>query len=122
MDRRSKKILTALVVLCIVGGGAYVAFAAMGPSATTTEARPKAGAVLAKADLMVRAVDPANPLLNGRVFVLDHGRLQRQSGNLACERVYYAGDAASAWASPAQESITRQLSSTQRCGPCTRFR
>jgi hypothetical protein len=90
MDSRSKKILTVLVVLCLVGGGAYVALAALGPSQTTTDARPEAKAVLAHTDLMVRAVDPAKSRLNGRVYEIDGGRVKRRSGDLACERVYYA--------------------------------
>lgn len=91
MDSRSKKILAVLVVLCVVGGGAYVAVAAFGPSQTTTDARPEASEVLANADLMVRAVDPSNPRLNGRVYEVDDGKVRRRSGDLACERVYYAG-------------------------------
>jgi hypothetical protein len=90
MDSRSKKILAVLVVLCVVAGGAYVAVAALGPSQTTTDARPEAGAVLAKADLMVRAVDPDQTNLNGRVYEIDDGKVRRGSGDLACERVYYA--------------------------------
>ena len=76
MDSRSKKILAALVVLCVVAGGAYVAVAALGPDQTTTDARPEAGAVLANTDLMVRAVDPNNPRLNGRVYEVDDGKVQ----------------------------------------------
>src|ERR1700710_2559551 len=90
MDSRSKKILAVLVVLCVVGGGAYVAIAALGPSQTTTDARPEAGAVLAKTDLMVRAVDPKQTNLNGRVYEIDDGKVRQGSGGLACERVYYA--------------------------------
>jgi hypothetical protein len=90
MDRRRKTILGVIVALSLIGAGAYVAVAALGPNQTTTDARPHAGALLAGADLMVRAVDPAAPTLNGRVYVLDHGRLQRQTGELACERVYFA--------------------------------
>jgi hypothetical protein len=90
MDSRSKKILAILVVLCVVGGGAYVAVAALGPSQTTTDARPEASEVLAHTDLMVRAVDPGNTRLNGRVFEVDDGQVKRRSGDLACERVYYA--------------------------------
>jgi len=90
MDSRSKKILAVLVVLCVVAGGAYVAVAALGPSQTTTDARPRAGAVLAKTDLMVRAVDPDQTNLNGRVYEIDDGKVRRGSGDLACERVYYA--------------------------------
>ncbi len=90
MDRRGGKILAVLAVLCVVLGAGYVVFAATGPSETTTDARPRAGAVLARTDLMVRAVDPAAPSLNGRVYVLDDGRLRRSPGDLACERVYFA--------------------------------
>jgi hypothetical protein len=91
MDSRSKKLLAVFVVLCVVAGGAYVAVAALGPDQTTTDARPKASEVLAHADLMVRAVDPANPRLNGRVYEVDSGKVVRRSADLACERVYYAG-------------------------------
>jgi hypothetical protein len=90
MDSRGKKILAILVVLCVVGGGAYVALAALGPNQTTTDARPEASKVLAHTDLMVRAVDAGNTRLNGRVYEVDGGKVKRRSGDLACERVYYA--------------------------------
>jgi hypothetical protein len=90
MDSRSKRILAVLVALFVVAGGAYVAVAALGPDETTTDARPEASAVLAKTDLMVRAVDPGNTRLNGRVYEVDGGKVKRRSGDLACERVYYA--------------------------------
>jgi hypothetical protein len=93
MDRRSGRILAAFVVACLLIGGGYVAIAALGPDETTTEARPEATAVLAHTDLMVRAVDPDNPRLNGRVFSVDGGRVEKRSGELACERVYYAAGA-----------------------------
>jgi hypothetical protein len=89
MGSRNAKILVGLIVLCVVGGGVYVAIAATGPSQTTTDARPEAGEVLAKTSLMVRAVDPAQPTLNGRVYEIDNGKI-RQRGDLSCERVYYA--------------------------------
>jgi hypothetical protein len=91
MDSRSKKILLAIVALFVIGGGAYVAVAALGPDETTTDARPRASEVLAHTDLMVRAVDPANTRLNGRVYEVDDGKVKRRSADLACERVYYAG-------------------------------
>ncbi len=91
MDRRSKKILAVLVALFLLAGGAYVAVAALGPDETTTDARPEASVPLAKTDLMVRAVDPGNPRLNGRVYEVDAGKVRRRSADLACERVYYAG-------------------------------
>lgn len=91
MGSRNGKILVALVVLCVVAGGAYVAVAALGPSGeTTTDARPQAGAVLARSDVMVRAVEPSNQQLNGRVFVVDHGKVKQLPGDLSCERVYFA--------------------------------
>ena len=92
MDRHRGKILAALAGLCIAVGGAYVAFAALGPSSTTTNARPSAGSGLGHADVMVRAVDPRDPRLNGRVFIVRDGRVERSVGDaLACERVYFAG-------------------------------
>lgn len=90
MGSRNGKILAALIAACLIAGGAYVAIAALGPSQTTTNARPRAGAVLARSELMVRAVDPSNPRLNGRVFVVDHGRVEQLSEDLSCERVYFA--------------------------------
>lgn len=90
MGSRNAKILVALVVLCVVAGGAYVAVAALGPNETTTDARPQAGAVLDRSDVMVRAVEPSNPQLNGRVFIVDHGKVKQLPGDLSCERVYFA--------------------------------
>lgn len=89
MGSRNAKILVAIAVLCVVGAGAYIAYAALGPSETTTNTRPEAKAVLANSDVMVRAVDPANPQLNGRVYEVDDGKVHHD-GDLACERVYYA--------------------------------
>lgn len=83
------KILVVIAVLCLLGAGAYIAYAALGPSETTTDTRPEAKAVLADSDVMVRAVDPANPQLNGRVFEVEKGKVHHD-GDLACERVYYA--------------------------------
>jgi hypothetical protein len=92
MGSRSSKILLGLVVACLLIGAGYVVAAALGPDETTTEARPQIdGAALAHAHLMVRAVDPANPRLNGRVYEIDGGKVRRRSGDLACERVYFAG-------------------------------
>jgi hypothetical protein len=90
MDSRGGKITVALFVLCVALGGGYVVYAAMSPGDTTTDARPQAGRTLARTDLMVRAVDPASPSLNGRVYVLDHGKLRRSAGDLSCERIYFA--------------------------------
>lgn len=91
MGNRNVKILVGIVILCVVAGGAYVAVAALGPSETTTDARPQAKAILANSDVMVRAVDPEDPRLNGQVYVVDDGHVERHSGGrIACERVYFA--------------------------------
>jgi hypothetical protein len=90
MDRRGGRITVALVALCVALGGGYVVYAALGPNQTTTDARPKAGGV-ADVPVMVRAVDPASPTLNGGVFVVEDGKVRRRSKDLSCERVYYAG-------------------------------
>jgi len=90
MDSRGGKITVVLVVLCVLLGGGYVAFAALGPDQTTTDARPTLGTAPAGVSVMVRAVDPSSPTLNGRVFVVAGGKVQRRSEDLACERVYYA--------------------------------
>ncbi len=90
MDSRGGKVTVVLVVLCVVLGGGYVVYAALGPSQTTTDAKPMAGGV-AGVPVMVRAVDPSSPTLNGGVFVVEDGKVRRRSPELACERVYYAG-------------------------------
>jgi len=91
MDSRNGKITIVLVVLCVLLGGGYLAYAALGPNQTTTDARPQAGAAPTGVAVMVRAVDPSKPTLNGRVFVVEDGKVRRRSSDLACERVYYAG-------------------------------
>lgn len=89
MDSRRSKLLIGIGALAAVAAVAYVGVAALQPNRTTTNARPRA--TLAGGELMVRAVDPSDPRLNGRVFVLDHGRvIERSSENLTCERVYYS--------------------------------
>jgi hypothetical protein len=90
MASRGGKITVALVVVCVLLGGGYVVYAALGPSQTTTDASPRAGESVADAAVMVRAVDPSSPSLNGGVFVVEAGKVQRRSKDLACERVYYA--------------------------------
>jgi hypothetical protein len=89
MGSRNTKILVALIALCIVGGGAYVAVAALSPNETSTNASPRAG-VASDARVMVRAVDPEDTRLNGRVFVVEDGEVTTRSGkDLTCERVYF---------------------------------
>jgi hypothetical protein len=90
MASRGGKIMVALVVVCVLLGGGYVVYAALGPSQTTTDASPRAGKSTADVAVMVRAVDPSSPTLNGGVFVVEDGKVKRRSKDLACERVYYA--------------------------------
>jgi len=89
MASRGGKITVALVVVCVLLGGGYVVYAALGPSQTTTDASPRAGEA-ADVAVMVRAVDPSSPTLNGGVFVVEDGKVRRRSKDLACERVYYS--------------------------------
>jgi hypothetical protein len=90
MTSRGGKITVALVVVCALLGGGYVVYAALGPSQTTTDASPRAGESAADVAVMVRAVDPSSPSLNGGVFVVEDGKVERRSKDLACERVYYS--------------------------------
>lgn len=84
-------ILAAVAAVCVIAGMAYVALAALGPSPTTTGASPHPVAVPAGADLLVRAVDPASPSLNGGLFEAGKGEVKPESGDLSCQRVYFAG-------------------------------
>ena len=90
MDSRGSKITVALVVACLLLGGGYVAYAALGPGETSTDVSPSAGRSASDVAVMVRAVDPSSPALNGGVFVVEDGKVQRRSKDLSCERVYYA--------------------------------
>jgi hypothetical protein len=88
--------LVAVAAVCAIVGGAYVALAALTADGTTSDARPRVvvdarGAALAPGrELLVRAVDDANPRLNGRLYrvALAPGEQPRQAGDLACERVH----------------------------------
>lgn len=88
-------MLVAITVLCVGAGILYLILASLSPNRVTTDARPLAsgdGTELEGSQLMVRAVDRADPRLNGRVFVVKEGRPQQLTGQeLACERVYFAG-------------------------------
>jgi hypothetical protein len=90
MDSRGGKITLALVAVCVLLGGGYVVYAALGPSQTTTDASPRAEGGETDVAVMVRAVDPSSPALNGGVFEVEGGKVRRRSQDLACERVYYS--------------------------------
>jgi hypothetical protein len=92
---RQRRVLAAIVGICVVGGAGYVIAAALSPSEVTTSAKPRSAAgvsVPAGAELMVRGVDPDDPRLNGEIFVVKGGKPEAIPGSdLACERVYFAG-------------------------------
>lgn len=92
MGSRRGGVLLVLTGLCVVGAVGYVIAAAIGSDDLVTDARPNAAlGPLPGTALMVRAVDPRDPRLNGHVFVVRDGRVERSAGDrLACERVYYA--------------------------------
>jgi hypothetical protein len=87
--------LAAITAICIVGVVAYLIVASSNPASVSTDARPSVGegsSTLADAQLMARAVDRADPRLNGKVFVLEGGQPREVAdGDLSCERIYFAG-------------------------------
>jgi WD40-like Beta Propeller Repeat len=90
-----RRVLAAIVGICLVLGVGYVVAAVLSPSEVTTDAQPhsaNAASLPNSAGLMVRAVDSGDPRLNGRIFVIKGGRPEAIPGSdLACERVYFAG-------------------------------
>ena len=92
MDSRSKKILAALVVALRRRRRRLRRRRRARARARRPPTRsPSAGEVLADSRPDGARGRPASSRrLNGRVFVVDDGKVQRRSGDLACERVYYA--------------------------------
>jgi WD40-like Beta Propeller Repeat len=90
---RRGRVLAGLTALCVLIGAGYVIAAALRPHDVTTDARPRAvsdASVPAGAEVLIRAVDPEDPRLNGRIFVAKRGRAEQIKGSdLACERVYF---------------------------------
>jgi hypothetical protein len=101
---RSRAIAFALVVAaCVLLGGGWVLAASLRSDSTTSDARvrvanapkpvraaPLAPVAAARA-LMVRAVDPRDDRLNGRLTRVKLGEATGgQAGKLACQRVYFA--------------------------------
>jgi hypothetical protein len=87
----------AIVAVCVLGGGTFVAIAALGGDGTTSEARVARAVAEAPPSIkgervLVRAADPADPGLDGSVAI---ARLGTDAGprptGLACSRVYMAG-------------------------------
>ncbi len=97
MSRRA--LAFSLVVgACVVGAGAFAAIAALtGGGGTATlppgaAARADAAAPLPRGlRVLVRAVSPRDPRLNGRLYVVSPGRRARPAGGPACQRVAFAG-------------------------------
>jgi WD40-like Beta Propeller Repeat len=86
----------AVVVLCVLGGGAFVAIAAIGGEGSTSKAKVAnvtgagpAPAAVAGRRVMARAADPEDPGLDGRVVIATLGAKGRpRPTGLACQRVY----------------------------------
>ena len=76
MDSRNGKILAAIVVLCVARQRRLRRVRRARPE-LDDHRRPARGqgAVLADSDLMVRAVDPKDPRLNGRVYEVEDGKV-----------------------------------------------
>lgn len=87
--------LAAITAICVIGVVVYLIVASSNPGAVSTDARSSVGegsSTVAGAQLMARAVDRADPGLNGRVFVLEDGRPREVAdGELRCERIHFAG-------------------------------
>jgi hypothetical protein len=87
--------LAAITAICSVGVIVFLIFASSNPSPVSTDAKPvvgEGGSAAAGAQLMARAVDRADPGLNGKVFVLEGGQTRDvDDGELSCERIYFAG-------------------------------
>jgi hypothetical protein len=102
----------AIVAACVLVGGGWVLVAALRNSSSTTDAKVKVekglsadaddsqqtsnpgpnAPVALNGELMVRAVDPRDIRLNGRVTRVSLGEAggTADAGKLACQRVYYA--------------------------------
>lgn len=96
MSRRAL-VLLAVAATCVIVGGAYVAVATRSAGDTTSDTRPRVvvddrGATAAGpgSELLVRAVDPDHPRLNGRAYrtELRPGTKPAEAGGLACERIH----------------------------------
>jgi hypothetical protein len=96
MDRRAWTFV-ALLLACLLGGGAFVAVAAFRDNSTDTDASAApsaaAGALPADTRILVRAVDDSDPRLNGAVEELRpaSGGKRAASGRLTCQRISFAG-------------------------------
>jgi hypothetical protein len=97
MPRRTLAFCVVAAV-CVVGAGAFAAIAALtGESGTATlpagagSRADAAGPLPRDMRLLVRAVSPRDPRLNGRLYVVSPGRRARPAGGPACERIAVAG-------------------------------
>jgi hypothetical protein len=88
---RSRGIAFAVVVVaCTLLGGGWVLIASQQAGSTTSDARVRIAKVDAEGNVLVRAVDPRDPRLNGLLSEvrLDGDAAARPVGKLACQRVY----------------------------------
>ena len=88
----------AIVAACVLGGGTYVAVAALGGDGSPSKARVTAAAAaeapssLDGQRVLVRAADPEDPGLDGSVAIARLGtRARPRPTGLACSRVHMAG-------------------------------
>jgi hypothetical protein len=84
----------AIAAVCVGGGGAYVAIAALGGEGTTSDARVAAVRIGAAAPaslegrrVLVRALDREDPGLNGRVTIARLGGGPPRVTTLECQRI-----------------------------------
>lgn len=87
----------AVAAVCILGGGAYVTIAALGSDGATSDARVAAVRIGDAAPpsvhgrrVVVRALDPEDPGLNGRVTIARLGGGTPRVTTLECQRVHLA--------------------------------
>ncbi len=87
-----------VVVLCVLGGTAYVLASARSSEGTTSDARVaevesagKVPAAVRGRQVLVRAVDSEDPGLDGRVSVVRLGEGAPRGTGLNCQRVYMGG-------------------------------
>jgi hypothetical protein len=85
---KGRRIIAVVAAVCLVLGG-YLTYAALGSDESSGNSQ--SGRAQSATPVMVRAVDPSNPTSNGDVFVIEDGKRVRSPGQLACQRVYYAG-------------------------------
>ncbi|HEX6984522.1 MAG TPA: hypothetical protein VF170_04060, partial [Planctomycetaceae bacterium] len=95
MDGGRRRVLVAAGAALLLAAVALLVVAAVDPGRQAASAGPSGDGETSSirgASLLLRAVDPRDPTLNGRVLVIDHGGKRAPSGTgLACQRIHFAG-------------------------------